>query len=99
MGFSICLGGVMVTVLLFSIAMRPSEEDEDSEGPAKQTVTPERFFSDEVIEPVSRSDQPMEVTLLQLEEHVLREQAAARLFLKVPSADSLHAPSESPLWH
>ena len=99
MGLSICLLGVMVTVLLFSVAMRPSEEDQEGDGPAKLPATPEQFFSDEVMETVATSGTPMEVALLQLEQHVRMEQAAARLFLKGPSAESLQAPSESPLWH
>ena len=99
MGFSICFLGVMVTTLLFAIAMRSDDEEPESQNQVKHPLASEQFFSDEVVAAEPLAESALEVTLLQLENHVRMEQEAAKLFLQGPSAESLHAPSESPFWN
>ena len=96
--FVICFFGVMVTVLLFTIAMRPTDEEEP-EAPKEKPAPSEGFFmkdrTDEGGSPGASSDS----LLAKLHRHVRSEHEAAEKFLKGPSLDSLHAPSESSLWH
>lgn len=42
---------------------------------------------------------PMDSVLRQLEEHIRQEQAAAEAFLQLPTAESLHAPTQSAPWN
>ena len=96
--FSLCLLGVMVTVLLFSIAMRPDEEEEPN-TPRKNSAPSEGFFLDGATGSHPQPEAPSNSILLDLERHVRIEQEAAKTFLEGPSPESLHAPSDSPLWH
>lgn len=96
--FAICVLGVMVTVLIFGLAMRPEAEEEvgtaDDLSPSKEQF----FMSDGGVAPGEGSTATNAV-LLDLERHVRTEQQAAEAFLRGPSTDSLHAPSDSPFWH
>jgi hypothetical protein len=56
-----------------------------------------QFFASEVESVTPRPQIPLEVLLSHIERHVRLEQAAAQSFLSVPSADSLHSRTESPL--
>jgi len=94
---AICILGVMVTVLLFSVAMRPEENEA---APRSKHETPsERFFMEEWAESKPNPEAPSNALLLDLERHVRTEHEAAKAFLRGPTPDSLHAPSDSPLWH
>jgi len=61
-------------------------------------VPPTGFFTDNVAKPPAMPSRqmPMEVLLLQIENHVRLEQAAAESFLKFPTHDQLHSKTPSP---
>ena len=97
--FAICVLGVMVTALLFAVAMRP-ESEEDEPTPRVRLQSPaEQFFMEEKADSTADPQVPTNALLLDLERHVRSEHAAAEAFLRGPTADSLHAPTDSPLWH
>lgn len=98
MAFAICLLGVMVTVLLFSLAMGLEQDEEEIQPAANSQLTPGQFFLDEALQAVGEAEPPTNSILLQLEQHVRREQQAAEEFLQGPSAESLHKPTDSPFW-
>jgi len=77
----------------------------DSSKPAAQlqlplvkAVAPPRFFSDSVAIPpaVPSGPIPIEVLLLQIENHVRMEQAAAESFISFPTHAQLHRKTTSP---
>ena len=63
-----------------------------------EPVPTSRFFTDSVAkQPAMPSRQvPIEVLLLQIENHVRLEQAAAESFLAFPTHDQLHSKTPSP---
>jgi len=58
---------------------------------------PTHFFASEGETVAPRPQIPLDVLLSHIERHVRLEQAAAQSFLSVPTADSLHSRTESPL--
>jgi hypothetical protein len=68
------------------------------ELPLVKAAAPARFFSNRVpITPaVPPLQVPIEVLLLQIENHVRMEQAAAESFLKSPTQTLLHSKTTSP---
>jgi hypothetical protein len=98
MSLSLCLLGFAVCVITFAAAMgRNEEEDSADSRPSRQNA--EQFFLDELPPAALGSEDPSEAFLLRLRTHVRLEQEAARAFLDLPNAESLHAPTDSPLWH
>lgn len=67
-------------------------------APRNPVSPPARFFTDTVAKsPAIPSRQvPIEVLLLQIENHVRLEQAAAESFLAFPTHDQLHSKTASP---
>ncbi|MGW8266650.1 MAG: hypothetical protein ACWGSQ_09800, partial [Longimicrobiales bacterium] len=59
----------------------------------------EQFFLDERPPAAPDPSEPAEAILLRFRAHLQSEQAAALAFLDLPNPESLHAPTESPLWH
>ncbi len=98
-GFAICVLGVMVTVLIFAIAMRPKPEEGEETPRPRLSPPPEHFFMGARAGEEGETEPPSNALLLELENHVRAEQGAAHEFLRTPTPESLHAPSESPLWH
>lgn len=98
----LCLGvcGVAFVALAFGAAMRsePWNSPAQPELPLVKAATPARFFSDRSPVPpaVSPVQVPIEVLLLQIENHVRLEQAAAESFLAFPSQALLHSKTSSP---
>ena len=97
--FAICVLGVMVTVLLFAIAMRPEKEKEEAAPEPKAPYASESFFLEEATGVPAEPQAPTNALILDLEQHVRGEQKAAEVFVRGPNPDSLHAPTDSPLWH
>jgi hypothetical protein len=93
MGLVMSLLGVSVSALLFAAA---TDEGQPGTVPAEATAASSAFFTEAkvalVTPPVS-----VDVLLLQIERHVRVEQAAVEAFLAMPTAESLHTPSGSPL--
>ncbi|MGO9088049.1 MAG: hypothetical protein ACLP6G_12050 [Terriglobales bacterium] len=98
----LCLGvfGVVFVALAFGAAMRsdPWNSAVQPELPMVKVAAPARFFSERV--PMSPTVPPLqipiEVLLLQIENHVRMEQAAAESFLAFPTHDLLHSKTTSP---
>jgi hypothetical protein len=98
----LCLGvfGVVFVALAFGAAMRSESWNSavQPELPLVKAAASTRFFSERV--PISPTvpplQVPIEVLLLQIENHVRMEQAAAESFLAFPTHDLLHSKTTSP---
>jgi hypothetical protein len=104
MGLCMAVFGMGVAALAFGAATRsaPSDSVVQPQLPLVKAVAPARFFSDRAavmptVPPVVSPQQvPIEVLLLQIENHVRMEQAAAEMFLAFPSQARLHSKTTSP---
>lgn len=99
MGLCIAVFGAGVAAAAFGAATR----SESSDSPAQPRLPliraiPTRFFSDAATLPpaVPSGQVPIEVLLLQIENHVRMEQAAAELFLASPTQAQLYSKTNSP---
>ena len=101
---------MFLTILLASFAvmavcgiMVAGLAPHDEKAPVLQAEKPllvdeaTNFFASGAETATPRPQIPLEVLLSHIERHVRLEQAAAQSFLSVPSADSLHSRTESPL--
>ena len=100
MGGCVALFGLAVTVLAFGAATRPETA---AAAPAMQpelrkaaAIAPPRFFAVDPAKGSATARVPIEALLLQIENHIRLEQAAAESFLKAPTAASLHGKTTSP---
>jgi hypothetical protein len=98
MSLSLCLLGFAVCVIILALAMGNRDEDE-SESLRPSRGSGEKFFLDEVRPQAPGGEKEANTLLTRLRTHVRMEQAAAQAFLDLPNAESLHAPTESPLRH
>ncbi len=100
-GLCIGVSAVAFVALAFGAAMRsePRNSTAPPQLPLVKAVAPARFFSDRAPVPtvVPSVQVPIEVLLLQIENHVRLEQAAAESFLAFPSQALLHSKTTSPL--
>jgi hypothetical protein len=101
MGACLSMFGLAVACLAFGAATR-APEDAAAAAPAvekemvKAAASPERFFVDPPALPVAaRTRVPIEALLLQIENHVRLEHAAAECFLESPNASLLHSRTTS----
>jgi hypothetical protein len=95
------LFGLALSAIAFGAATRGTEnEPQPPPEKRKPVALPSQFFAHD-LEPVAASGTqvPIEVLLLQIERHVRLEQAAAESFLELPTAESLHSRTLSPLVH
>ncbi len=98
----LCFGvvGVVFVALAFGAAMRsePWNSAVQPEIPLVKAAAPARFFSDRPPAPptVPPWQAPIEVLLLQIENHVRMEQAAAESFIAFPTQALLHSKTTSP---
>jgi len=92
--------GVVFVAFAFGAAMRSESWNStvQPELPLVKAAAPARFFSNRVpITPaVPPLQVPIEVLLLQIENHVRMEQAAAESFLAFPTQTLLHSKTTSP---
>jgi hypothetical protein len=97
MGLCLSLLGVGAAALTFRAATRP-ESSTPQVQPALPAVkaAPARFFSERVVPVTPPQQLPSEVLLLQIENHVRLEQAAAESFVEFPSHTLLHSKTTSP---
>jgi hypothetical protein len=104
MGLCMSVFGVAVAAVAFGAATRSRVFDSAArpELPLVKAAAPARFFSDRVVAapaaplPVPTLQVPIEVLLLQIENHVRMEQAAAETFLAFPTQAQLHSKTTSP---
>ena len=100
MGLCFAVCGVVFVALAFGAAMRSESWNStvQPELPLVKAAAPARFFSDRAPVPpaVPPLQVPIEVLLLQIENHVRLEQAAAESFLAFPSQALLHSKTTSP---
>jgi hypothetical protein len=103
MGACLSMFGLAVACLAFGAATRERNEAAGT-APAvqkeavKAAVAPARFFVHAPSSPkAARTEVPIEALLLQIENHVRLEHAAAECFLESPNASALHSRTTSPL--
>jgi hypothetical protein len=103
MGACLSMFGLAVACLAFGAATRGSEANAAAapavqEEVVKAAAVPAHFFVDPRRLPAAAVAQvPIEALLLQIENHVRLEQAAAECFLESPNASLLHSRTISPL--
>ena len=92
MGAVLSMFGLAVTCMAFGAATRGVDREPVKEKPAvKPSIPAPRFFVD------PSRQVPIEALLLQIENHVRLEQAAAECFLESPNASRLHSRTISTL--
>ena len=92
MGAVLSMFGLAVTCMAFGAATRGADREPVKEKPAVKPALPApRFFVD------PRREVPIEALLLQIENHVRLEQAAAESFLETPNSARLHSRTTSAL--
>ena len=101
MGACLSLFGLAVACLAFNAAA-PRDPAPAAPQPevfeVKAATAPARFFADPVIVPLAAHAQmPLEALLLQIENHVRLEHAAAESFLAAPNPALLHSRTMSSL--
>jgi hypothetical protein len=102
MALCVTVFGVGVAAAAFGAATRSEHSDwparPQPQLPLVKAITPTRFFSDTVPAPpaIPTRQLPIEVLLLQIENHVRMEQAAAESFLAFPTQAQLHSKTNSP---
>ena len=97
MGLCLSLLGVAVSTLTFGVATRGQRAAETQPAARKVAIPAPQFFVADEAKPAAAARVPVEILLAQLEQHVRLEQAAAESFLHVPTNDSLHMRTKSPL--
>jgi hypothetical protein len=102
MGICLSVFGLAVACLAFGAATRAPEETAAAPVVEKEVVkaaaSPARFFVDPSALPAAAGTRvPIEALLLQIENHVRLEQAAAECFLESPNASLLHSRTISQL--
>ena len=103
MGACLSMFGLAVACLAFGAATREINETEAAapameKAAVKAAVAPARFFVDRPRLPLAaRTQVPIEALLLQIENHVRLEHAAAECFVEAPNASRLHSRTASPL--
>lgn len=96
MGLCISVFGLAVACLAFGAATRPEAAARAAVAPALQPAKPApRFFA--APPPLAPPVVPIEALLLQIENHVRLEQAAAESFVEFPTASLLHSKTVSTL--
>ena len=102
MALCVTVFGVGVAAAAFGAATRSERPDSPAQPqpqlPLLNAIAPTRFFSDTVPAPpaIPTRQVPIEVLLLQIENHVRMEQAAAESFLEFPTQANLHSKTNSP---
>lgn len=98
MGLALAMFGFAVTAAAFGAATR-TERNTDTPVQPHIELAPGRFFADSPRSFHRQPEVPLEVLLLQIEQHVRLEQAAAESFISLPSPEVLNCRTESPLVH
>ncbi len=97
MGLCLSLLGVAVSALTFGVATRGQRAADAQTAGRKIAIPAPQFFVADETKPAAAARVPAEILLAQLEQHVRLEQAAAESFLHLPTNESLHLRTKSPL--
>lgn len=103
MGVCLSIFGLAVACLAFGAATREPEKSTAQAAvmekeAVKAALAPARFFVEPPAVPVAAYTKvPIEALLLQIENHVRLEQAAAECFVESPNASLLHSRTISTL--
>jgi len=91
----LCASAVVLAVLVAVFStIEPTEHKGIEMGiPAR----PAKFFAADSLRSSAHDDLAIDVMLAQIERHVRLEQAAAESFLDVPTPETLHSGTSSPL--
>ncbi len=98
MGVALAMFGFAVTAAAFGSATRTEQKPQLPAQP-RLDLAPERFFAEPHRAFHRQPNVPLEVLLLQIEQHVRLEQAAAESFISLPSPEALNLRTQSPLAH
>lgn len=95
---AIAISGLALSAAIFA-ALTIDERRAHSGGLDEQLArrAPQGFFVAAASEPRAPRDVPVDLLLLQLEQHIRLEQAAAESFHLSPTPESLHVRTTSPL--
>jgi len=101
MGICVSVFGMAIACAAFGAAVRRDEKVPELQmeqvKAAAPALAPARFFINEITVPsMARQQVPIEALLLQIENHVRLEQAAAESFLAAPTSALLHGRTISP---
>ena len=98
MGLCMAVFGTGVAAAAFGAATRSESRDSvvQPKRPLVNAVAPTKFFSESIATPGKSRQVPIEDLLLQIENHVRMEQAAAESFLAFPTQAQLHSRTNSP---
>lgn len=102
MGVCLSVLGLAVMCVAFGAATRPEESQPAVAAEREIMMVPAnpRFFVDDVTMPAAaRARMPIEALLLQIENHVRLEHAAAESYLAMPTPAMLHGSTVSALIH
>ena len=101
MALCMSLLGIAATAIAFGAATRDESRESDviPETTRVPAAAPTRFFVEQMPVAAAQPRVPIEALLLQIEQHIRLEQAAAESFLDCPTAASLHSRTSSPLVH
>jgi len=95
MALVLSLLGAAVSAVAFSAATRGADDLPARRTDEKPAARTPRFFADE--RTITRPELDTVSMVLQIERHIRLEQAAAEAFLALPTAQSLHSRTASPL--
>lgn len=95
MGLCISLLGLAVSAAAFGAATRSAGPAAVDAPASTVSAAPSKFFLDAEARRPAPAQTPAEVLLIQLEQHIRLEQAAAEGFLERPTAESLHGATSS----
>jgi hypothetical protein len=87
---------VALCAAAFAAATR-GEAQPETQPERRLVLEPPRFFASPAAKPAEVPAVPVEVLLSQIERHVRLEQAAAEIYLDLPTRDALHVRTPSPL--
>jgi hypothetical protein len=100
MGFCVSLFALAVVAIAFRASTRaePSDSDVRRDLPLVKTVAQVHLSPDRIAVPpvVQHQQVPIELLLLQIENHVRLEQAVAESFIEFPTHALLHSKTASP---
>ena len=100
MGLCVSMFGLAVTAIAFKAATRSKSTNSDApaEVPLVKTVAPAQSITGHVAAASTGPPRqiPIELLLLQIENHIRQEQAAAELFVEFPTHALLHSKTTSP---